>query len=125
MNKEEIKTPDILLTALRQYQHNDCSGLLAGFDYEETIKIVLHLLSNPQQSQWISVDDRLPCDNETVRWWLVGKTEEEAWKDSDGKPICPNQVFPAPAGMNRNHDVYRVFVKRVPRACGDEPITRM
>ena len=43
MNKEEIKTPDVLLTALRQYQHNDCSGLLAAFDYDETIEIVNEL----------------------------------------------------------------------------------
>ena len=40
---DEIKTPDILLVALRQYQHNDCSGLLPGFDYEETIKVVSFL----------------------------------------------------------------------------------
>ena len=33
-----MKTPDILIPALMQYQHNDCSGLLMGFDYEETIK---------------------------------------------------------------------------------------
>ena len=25
---------------MRQYQHNDCSGLLAGFDYDETVRIV-------------------------------------------------------------------------------------
>ena len=43
MNIDEVKTPDILLTALRQYQHNDCSGLLVGFDYEETIKIVIEM----------------------------------------------------------------------------------
>jgi len=35
-----MKTPDILLPALRQYQHNDCSGLLAGFDHDETCKLV-------------------------------------------------------------------------------------
>ena len=40
---EEQKTPSILIPALRQYQHNDCSGLLAGFDYDETIKIVSQL----------------------------------------------------------------------------------
>lgn len=39
------KTPKILIAALRQYQHNDCSGLLAGFDYSETIKIVSSLHS--------------------------------------------------------------------------------
>jgi hypothetical protein len=35
----KMKTPDILLPALRQYQHNDCSGLLMGFDHEITIKL--------------------------------------------------------------------------------------
>ena len=34
------KVPEILLPVLRQYQHNDCSGSIAGFDYEGTIKIV-------------------------------------------------------------------------------------
>lgn len=34
----------LLLPALRQYQHNDCSGFLAGYDYIETQKIVLELL---------------------------------------------------------------------------------
>ena len=34
------KTPEILHNAVRQYSHNDCSGLVAGFDYNETIKIV-------------------------------------------------------------------------------------
>jgi hypothetical protein len=35
-----MKTPKILETALRQYQHNDCSGLIAGFDHKETSRIV-------------------------------------------------------------------------------------
>lgn len=34
------KTPKMLWTALRQYQHNDCSGLLAGFDFNEIIRIL-------------------------------------------------------------------------------------
>ena len=34
----------LLIPALRQYQHNDCSGLLAGYDYNETQKIVSVLL---------------------------------------------------------------------------------
>ena len=37
---EDQKVPAILLPALRQYQHNDCTGFIPGFDYEETIKIV-------------------------------------------------------------------------------------
>ncbi len=39
----EMKTPEILLPALRQYQHNDCSGLLAGFDHDETVKVFKQL----------------------------------------------------------------------------------
>jgi hypothetical protein len=35
-----MKTKDILIPALRQYQHNNGSGLLKGFDYDETMKIV-------------------------------------------------------------------------------------
>jgi len=35
----EMKTPEILLPALRQYQHNDGSGLLAGFDHDETSRL--------------------------------------------------------------------------------------
>jgi hypothetical protein len=35
-----MKTPEILEPALRQYQHNDCSGFIAGFDHNETSKIV-------------------------------------------------------------------------------------
>ena len=35
---------EILLTALRQYQHNDCSGFIFGYDKEETDKIVAELL---------------------------------------------------------------------------------
>ena len=40
---EKTKTPEILFGALRQYQHNDCSGLVAGFDIDETIEIVISL----------------------------------------------------------------------------------
>jgi len=34
-------TPKILLNAMRQYQHNDHSGLVFGFDYSETIDLVV------------------------------------------------------------------------------------
>jgi len=34
------KTPKILWSALRQYQHNDCSGFLVGLDYDEVVKVV-------------------------------------------------------------------------------------
>lgn len=40
----ELDTGDevnlLLVSALRQYQHNDCSGLLFGYDYSETQKVV-------------------------------------------------------------------------------------
>lgn len=35
-----METPEILYPALRQYRHNDGSGLLAGFDYKDTIELV-------------------------------------------------------------------------------------
>ena len=65
------KTPDILLSALRQYQHNDCSGLVAGFDYDETVKIVSALQKG---SEWVKVTDRLPEKHQYVllitdRYW--------------------------------------------------------
>lgn len=31
---------EMLLPALRQYQHNDCSGFVAGYDREEVLKIL-------------------------------------------------------------------------------------
>ena len=38
-----LETPKILDVALRQYQHNNCSGFVVGFDYDETVKIVTRL----------------------------------------------------------------------------------
>lgn len=40
----------LLLPALRQYQHNDSSGFVAGYDYIETQKIVLELLKALRRS---------------------------------------------------------------------------
>ena len=34
-----LKTPEVLYPALRQFQHNDYSGFVTGFDYDETVKI--------------------------------------------------------------------------------------
>ena len=48
------ETPKILIQALRQYQHNDCSGLLAGFDYDETVRIV-----NDLQKEIASIEMQL------------------------------------------------------------------
>ena len=42
--RQEKEIPKILLPALRQYQHNDGSGLVIGFDRDETVKIVNMLL---------------------------------------------------------------------------------
>ncbi len=45
--RAELDTGDevnlLLVSALRQYQHNDCSGLLSGYDYSETQKVVTEL----------------------------------------------------------------------------------
>ena len=38
----------MLINALRQYQHNDGGGLVVGFDYHETIKIVENLFQKIQ-----------------------------------------------------------------------------
>ncbi len=40
MFDKKRETPEILWSAARQYQHNDCSGLLIGFDYDETLKLL-------------------------------------------------------------------------------------
>lgn len=50
------KTPNMLWPALRQYQHNDCSGLLAGFDYDEIIKIVATLKKQEEESQTVAAE---------------------------------------------------------------------
>ena len=41
-----MKTPKILISALRQYRHNTGSGFVAGFDHDETVKIFKEL-ENP------------------------------------------------------------------------------
>ena len=56
MTTEENPTPDILLPALRQYQHNDCSGLLAGFDYDETVKIVESLKEHYRKACFAAIN---------------------------------------------------------------------
>jgi len=40
--------PEILWSALRQYQHNDCSGVIAGFDYDEVVGVVAGLQAEIQ-----------------------------------------------------------------------------
>lgn len=45
----------ILLTAMRQYQHNDCSGLIAGYDMEETRIIIAELIA--QHSRIVAAKD--------------------------------------------------------------------
>ena len=53
LNIEEIQkaldAKSVLLPALRQYQHNDCSGLLCGYDEEETKNIVQQLIDRVQE----------------------------------------------------------------------------
>lgn len=42
----EFDVNALLLPALRQYKHNDCSGFVAAYDYAETQKIALNLLKD-------------------------------------------------------------------------------
>lgn len=37
---------DLMVPALRQYQHNDCSGLVAGYDLDETISIIIDIMKS-------------------------------------------------------------------------------
>jgi len=50
-SKEKLNTSTLtlLVPALRQYQHNDGSGLLAGYDRNETERIVAGLAARIQQ----------------------------------------------------------------------------
>lgn len=57
--------------------------MMGDDDIQEIIDLV-------EQSQWINVSDRLPDENEIVRWWLIGKPPEECQHDSCGNPIAPN-----------------------------------
>lgn len=50
MNKNElVETPEILIPALRQYRHNNNSGLVHGLDHDETVKIFAHLTQQLEQ----------------------------------------------------------------------------
>lgn len=46
-----MKANDLLIPALRQYRHNDGIGLLAGYDIEETEKIVLALIERLEYAE--------------------------------------------------------------------------
>lgn len=80
-----MKTPDILLSASRQYQHNDCSGFVAGFEYEETCRIVAGLSAKLRElveaaewrdevsearryCYWRKKEDYYPNDRRRSRW---------------------------------------------------------
>lgn len=55
----------ILLPALRQYMHNDGSGLLAGYEYERTQQIVAKL---QKEYEWVvSINEALNESN--IRAW--------------------------------------------------------
>ena len=45
-----------------------------------------------------------------------------AWRERARKRSGAEEVFPAPAGMNRVFYQTGDFRMRVPRACGDEPL---
>jgi len=38
-----MKIPKFLESAVRQFQHNDCSGFTTGFDYKETVRLFICL----------------------------------------------------------------------------------
>ncbi len=73
MDKSAIER--ILIPALRQYQHNDCSGLIHAFDYEETIKIVTNLQYKllkynlcPHCGEELNEDDKIDVFCENCGW---------------------------------------------------------
>jgi hypothetical protein len=79
-----MKTPDVLLPALRQYQHNDCSGLISGFEHKETCKIVTVLQAKLRElveaAEW-----RDECNDLYTEMhidWLDGKPEAPRMMDS-------------------------------------------
>ena len=51
-----MKTPKILMPALRQYRHNDCSGFVAGFDHNETVEII-KIMESAAKRLWDSMTD--------------------------------------------------------------------
>ena len=60
MNKplhETNKTPEKLISALRQFQNNDCSWLVTGYDKSETEIVIKEL--EAQVADLISERDRL------------------------------------------------------------------
>ena len=55
---------NILLPALRQYQHNDCSGFVAGYDIKETDKIVSELQSLLEEIRILILRGKLTLSDE-------------------------------------------------------------
>ena len=47
----ELKTPEILWSASRQYRHNNSDEFVCGFDRDETIKIVTTLAARVSELQ--------------------------------------------------------------------------
>lgn len=62
------KTPEILIPALRQYQHNDCSGLLAGFDYDETVKIIAILNKRQDQARENLIKENIELERTVMKY---------------------------------------------------------
>jgi hypothetical protein len=77
-----MKTPDVLLPALRQYQHNDCSGLISGFEHKETCKIVTGLQAKLRElaeaAEW---RDEVLYDYEHEKSFFVFKTSQPTKED--------------------------------------------
>jgi len=78
-----MKTPKVLQPALRQYQHNDCSGLIAGFDYKETVEIVNTMEKTLKVQSCLIKENKQLTINEQ---WLINQI------DVLHDLLCPNKV---------------------------------
>lgn len=70
---------EILEKAARQYQHNNCSGFVHGFDYDETVKIVLSL----QKAYWLARNSAAGLTNYCEDSASVRKCEKELQEAED------------------------------------------
>lgn len=85
------KVPENLLPALRQYQHNDCSGLLAGFDYDETIATV-----NALNSEIERLNALVAMQTEAIGNYFV------VYANKDKEPHWCNRMFDAREAVNQS-----------------------
>lgn len=62
------KAKEFLLPAYRQYRHNDNSGLIQGFEYEETIELVASLMATIDSYGWKPIE-YAPKDGRPILGW--------------------------------------------------------